>query len=64
MEIMTSAKGRTVALEKIIKENISNNDFIFIDGKGDADLMKKLQNVAIADGRSDEILILDFNKKD
>jgi len=64
MEIMTSAKGRTVALEKIIKENISNNDFIFIDGKGDTDLMKKLQNVAIADGRSDEILILDFNKKD
>jgi len=63
MEIITSTKGRTVALEKIIKNSFENNDFIFIDGKGDVELLKQIQDKVVAERRDEEVLVLDFFKK-
>lgn len=47
---------------KQMKKTLKRRDFIFIDGRGDENASKEIFERAKANGRSDDVLVLDFSK--
>lgn len=53
--------GNTSRAEKIITESLERGDVIYIDAKGDKDLMDKVYNHARDIGREEDIFFVNFN---